>query len=109
MGKNIRPLDIVDVKAGIRAGRLFIQVKDNHLLLGDFQTGEAVSLSDIEVKPVVHARWIMNHFGAKCSHCLRLYCIEPSWSEKIKHMPPTWIYCPNCGAKMDGESDDDSC
>ena len=59
----------------------------------------------LDVAPVVHAKWIMNHFGAKCSNCLRLYCVEPSWSEKIKHMPPTWIYCPNCGAKMDGEID----
>ena len=50
-----KPLDIVDVKAGIRAGRLFVQIRDNHLLLGDFQTGEAVSLSDIEVKAVMHA------------------------------------------------------
>ena len=59
----------------------------------------------LDVAPVVHARWIMNHFGAKCSNCLRLYCVEPSWSEKIKHMPPTWIYCPNCGARMDGEAE----
>lgn len=63
-------------------------------------------LRSLDVSPVVHARWIMNHFGAKCSNCLRLYCIEPSWSEKIKHMPPTWIYCPNCGARMDGEANE---
>ena len=62
-------------------------------------------LPALDVAPVVHARWIMNHFGAKCSNCLRLYCVEPSWSEKIKHMPPTWIYCPNCGARMDGEAE----
>ena len=61
------------------------------------------ALPALDVAPVVHARWIMNHFGAKCSNCLRLYCMEPSWSEKIKHMPPTWIYCPNCGARMDGD------
>ena len=63
------------------------------------------ALPALDVAPVVHARWIMNHFGAKCSNCLRLYCVEPSWPEKIKHMPPTWIYCPNCGARMDGDAD----
>ena len=71
----------------------------------DDVSGFVQSVPALDVAPVVHARWIMNHFGAKCSHCLRLYCIEPSWSEKIKHMPPTWIYCPNCGARMDGEAD----
>lgn len=90
---TIRPLDIVDVKAGIRAGRLFVQIRDNHLLLGDFQTGEAVSLSDIEVKAVMHAKWL----GEKwCFHCSNCGGSSPDDGGSKTQ------YCPGCGAKMDG-------
>lgn len=83
-----KPLDIVDVKAGIRAGRLFVQIRDNHLLLGDFQTGEAVSLSDIEVKAVMHARW---RADGSCTNC---NCVA-RW--------PHSDFCPHCGARMDAK------
>lgn len=86
--KTIRPLDIVDVKAGIRASRLFVQIRYGHLLLGDFQTGEAVSLSDIEVKAVKHAIW---RTDGTCSNC---NCVA-RW--------PHSDFCPHCGAQMDGE------
>lgn len=98
---NKGPLDIVDVKAGIRAGRLFVQIKDNHLLLGDFMTGEAVLLSDIEVKPTVHASQRETGFGEawyNWGDCTNCGCsnIFPS------------NYCCNCGARMDGDPHDDS-
>ena len=49
----------------------------------------------IEAEPVVHGRWIFgtaNHREyMKCSECLH-------------SQTPTgvFVYCPNCGAKMDG-------
>ena len=61
-----------------------------------------VRLSDIENAPTVdavpirHGEWIfgetMHHEWMKCSECL-------------KSQTPTgcFTYCPNCGAKMDGE------
>lgn len=91
----MRPIDIVDVKAGINAGRLHVAVKGKYLLLGDYQTGESIRLSDIEVKPVVHARWNKDAWntypnGFVCSGCSTGFLIP-------------YPYCPNCGAKMDGE------
>ena len=91
------PVDIVSVKAGINAGRLYVAVKGNRLLLGDFQTGETVKLSDIEVKPVVHAKWekdamAMYPGGYRCTRC----------GYGFLH---TYSFCPNCGARMDGEPD----
>ena len=54
----------------------------------------------ISAVPVVHGRWdkpvehglpyAANHLGVVCSYCCK-------WSDN------DYNYCPNCGAKMDGE------
>lgn len=50
----------------------------------------------IEAAPVVHGRWILNvNIGYDCSRCGRN---NPGFNCKSH-------YCPNCGAKMDGEKD----
>ena len=53
-------------------------------------------------KPVVHGRWIerqtphaMGGVSSKCSVCAK--------SVQYLGNPPN--YCPNCGAKMDGDAD----
>ena len=47
-----------------------------------------------EIQPVVHARWIICSDGyyPYCSECKH----EPQGREMTK-------FCPNCGAKMDGD------
>ena len=47
----------------------------------------------IDAVPVRHGRWNCDMSGAWCS-----VCGEYSEGE--------WNYCPNCGAKMDGENDE---
>lgn len=51
-----------------------------------------------DVAPVVHGRWI--HYPdcgvTRCSHCG--WSIEECWESN---------YCPNCGARMDGEESND--
>lgn len=50
----------------------------------------------LDVAPVVHGRWIygitLNHEWRKCSECLVSQDIFGCFT-----------YCPNCGARMDGE------
>lgn len=46
-----------------------------------------------DVAPVVHGRWIMD--GKE--HC---YCSECKHGRNIRTQIG-WVYCPNCGAKMD--------
>ena len=49
-----------------------------------------------DVAPVVHGRWVFDTVnGRECMKC----------SECLKSQTPTGVftYCPNCGARMDGE------
>ena len=61
---------------------------------------EAVDMSDIEnaptieAEPVRHGRWIEKIGRAKCS-----VCGDECWADSAME----YSYCPNCGAKMDGE------
>ena len=58
------------------------------------------SLSAADVAPVVHGEWILKHIGAghywECSVCHKNPCI---------YVTPDTKFCPNCGAKMDGDQD----
>ena len=53
----------------------------------------------IEYEPVRHGRWVCGDYydiGDVCSEC--------DWDSGVVN--PTLRYCPNCGAKMDGDSHD---
>ena len=50
-----------------------------------------------DVEPVMHGRWGIDGVYVVCSVCNRL-----TLSPIVKQLP-TFKYCPNCGAKMDGE------
>lgn len=48
------------------------------------------------VAPVAHGRWIVSH-DEFCSCSICKYPFYAGWNQAN--------YCPNCGAKMDGEAD----
>lgn len=56
----------------------------------DYAMEQIDSLSTID--PVKHGRWIISDGCVCCSECG-----EPNME---------WNYCPNCGARMEGEEDD---
>ncbi len=54
-----------------------------------------------DVAPVVHGRWVRHTMipgFADCSVCKDAY-VDEEWLIDGK-----WGYCPNCGARMDGEA-----
>ena len=61
----------------------------------------------VDAVPVVHARWMFHdpdqHGNRKpyCSHCHEYHLT--SWSDYVRCK-----VCPNCGARMDGESEEDT-
>ena len=55
-----------------------------------------------DVAPVVHGHWVNHkklHGFVYCSACKDVY-LDKEWLRDGK-----WGYCPNCGAKMDGEAE----
>ena len=53
----------------------------------------------VDVAPVVHGRWETNSDRPDTLICAMCKCGFDMW----KHDPHN--YCPNCGARMDGDSD----
>ena len=53
----------------------------------------------VDALEVVHGRWEKTEYHGflRCSECKDAY-VADEWVEDGK-----WNYCPNCGAKMDGE------
>lgn len=59
------------------------------------------SIPAADVAPVVHARWVKDEESEwSCTNCRETVAICDSGRERTYRKP----YCPNCGAKMDGES-----
>ena len=62
-----------------------------------------------DVAPVRHGKWL-NFYGdfstAECELCAELYEVSPDESPQKEYFDAFkefYRYCPNCGAKMDGE------
>lgn len=100
MNKSDR-LDIVDVKAGIKAGRLSLIVKDEKwVLLADNETGEAVCLGEMKKKAywkhsVKYRSESKTAEMFECSRCGRPYGREPGMRLLEE--------CPECHSDMRGE------
>ena len=59
--------------------------------LGDMPT--------VDAKPVAHGRWVKKQFADDCTTAYRCSDCHTTWDANTN-------YCPNCGAKMDGEEKD---
>ena len=57
------------------------------------------TVKTVDAVEVVHGRWEKAEYNgfARCDQCKDVY-INEEWLEDGK-----WNYCPNCGAKMDGD------
>ena len=67
------------------------------------------SIPAADVAPVRHGEWL-NFYGdfstAECELCAELYEVSPDESPQKEYFDAFkefYRYCPNCGAKMDGE------
>lgn len=54
-------------------------------------------------KPAIHAKWIKTRNMFKCSNC---DLIPRDANHKLVAVYPGWDYCPNCGARMDGDENE---
>ena len=67
-----------------------------------FQVGDAImDCKTVDAVEVVHGRWIDEYPYARCSVC------NAEWINcTTDNDPKLFYYCPNCGAKMDGDGND---
>ena len=73
-------------------------VKYPHTYLKAVGTREIDKAPTVDAVEVVHGRWGWNTEDVyKCSNCG-----EKSHVKEVMGQPD-WNYCPNCGAKMDGD------
>ncbi len=52
-----------------------------------------------DVVPVRHGRWVNENFYTRCSVCGKM-AIYDKYGQEVES-----DYCPNCGARMDGDTD----
>ena len=64
----------------------------------------AESIATEDVAPVVHARWVNDGYYADFHPHMVYRCSNCDWCQ-LDVEPPKGNYCPNCGAKMDGEKE----
>ena len=91
---------------GQRAGRELWAHKPKEVQdqdIADFNRDVEIVRSALEAEPVRHGRWVSDEVDVlfHCSVCETQ--ISTSWDYDCDEM---WNYCPNCGAKMDGDSHD---
>lgn len=53
-------------------------------------------------RPVRHGRWIVT---AEFTDCVYAHCDQCKITQVFFHNKPLTNYCPNCGARMDGDGD----
>lgn len=54
----------------------------------------------VDAAPVVHGRWERKHSNVCCTACSKGYRITNGGPNVM-----TFVYCPMCGARMDGKED----
>ena len=56
------------------------------------------SAPTVDAEPVRHGKWKKIRGAINCSACK-----SSSWSMSFEDLVTSFNYCPNCGAKMDGD------
>jgi hypothetical protein len=84
--------DAISRSAAVKAlTHIAMQVGKDKMRTVSRCVNEIEMLPSLDVAPVVHALWKMTD-SAYCSRCNRIAVTK-------------YRYCPNCGARMDGEAD----
>ena len=64
----------------------------------DYILDEITGADEVDAIPVVHGRWVMKETMIKSPFAKNAYC-----SVCLEETSYAHNYCPNCGAKMDGD------
>ena len=95
---------LIDANA-LKERAIRVSTVKEHCYIKAVGTHEIDKAPTVDAVEVVHAEWTViedEYFcftTLECSACGEQYCFE----EYDEEMPPHYHYCPNCGAKMDGD------
>jgi hypothetical protein len=97
---NMRKADLIEY---IRC------LENNYNVAVSFNENQAKYIESLDVSPVVHGHWFSltdcSNAGVYCSVChKKVWKEDYAWCNRKNKLRSN--YCPNCGAKMDGGSDD---
>ena len=90
----------------IEAGELLMELNDTDIF--DTYNDYSMVIDTIDnfptadVAPVRHGRWVNENFYTRCSVCGKM-AIYDKYGQEVES-----DYCPNCGARMDGDADANS-
>jgi hypothetical protein len=84
-------------------------LENNYNVAVSFNENQAKYIESLDVSPVVHGHWFSltdcSNAGVYCSVChKKVWKEDYAWCNRKNKLRSN--YCPNCGAKMDGGSDD---
>lgn len=82
-------------KIAIDVGEPFLDPIDDIVAISKY----IANIPDADVAPVVHGRWEMNSYRPDNIICTNCDVGFDVW----KHEAKDFNYCPNCGARMDGD------
>ena len=90
--------DMISREAAVMGGEELTDAE----LIEEIRKAPLVLKPNVDAAPVVHARWKSVKAGASNNY--------PFWDSKCSECGYTtamtqtgWLYCPHCGAKMDGK------
>lgn len=89
---NMRKADLIEY---IRC------LENNYNVAVSFNENQAKYIESLGIKEVVHGRWVKVDDGVLIGSGHHWECSECHKWVPWEHTG--WHYCPNCGAKMDGE------
>lgn len=96
----MRPVDAISYRKVLEEELRFHRDCDNREIIQGLEIAVA-DLGDmptLEVRPVVHAKWIFVNDKCGCSNCRNCLSYDGNGVVlDLSHLP----YCPHCGATMD--------
>lgn len=108
MGLYLKDMELPNAIQGVRTVNIYANGEVTNYAGEVIATAVSVPLYEVQVR---HGEWVEENRRPKscifyCSECKRTcYDIQPSrnahWKKRCRY-----AYCPNCGARMDGRTED---
>lgn len=98
LNKTTEYINKVEVLKLVEKYALTLSCHGSRIGVMDWLMNEIKEIPPADVAPVIHARWIKHKID---KYDFTLHCSNCAWIDEINSEWGKYKYCPNCGAKMD--------